>query len=201
MKTVAEKQLLLVYRDHGFLQAKIEQLKPLMENSEVTVEVSLSEGDQFKLGGCQWSGNTLMSAADLNKFIHLKPGEPVNLSTLEEDLASARKALGKFGREAATIQPEPTYSAGAVSYIFQVHEGEVYRMGNFELEGVAPELSAKLAESWKLAPGATYDNTYVNQFFRNVATRLPGKHWEWLTFEQVDSANKVVNVRLELSTK
>lgn len=201
LKSILEKNLLPVYRDRGFLQAKIDELKPQLHASDVSLEVDLFEGEQYKLRDYRWSGNTVIPAEELARQIRLKPGEPVNFSALEDDLGKIRKTYGRFGREAAMVKPVPTYVGDTVTYLFDVTEGDLYRMGKLQIEGVEPGLAAKLAENWKLAAGAPYDNTYVVQFFKNVAQRMPNRSWEWLTFEDIDSASKLVNVRLQLTRK
>jgi outer membrane protein assembly factor BamA len=78
------------------------------------------EGGQYRLADFTWSGNTLVSSADLSRYITLKPGEPANAPKLAYDLAQARKLFLKFGREAAAITPVPTFTGETVSYVFNV---------------------------------------------------------------------------------
>jgi len=201
LKSILEKNLLPVYRDRGFLQVRIDSLTPRLNASDVSLEVNLAEGEQYKLADYRWSGNTVIAGEELARQIRLKRGQPVNLSALEDDLGKIRKAYGKFGREAAVVKPVPTYAGDTVSYQFEVTEGDLYRMGKLQIEGVDPGSAARLAENWKLAAGAPYDNTYVLQFFENVAQKMPNRSWEWMTFEDIDAANKLVNVRLQLTRK
>lgn len=201
VQSIVEKNILPVYQDRGFLRASVDHVKPQIDGGNVVVAVAVTEGEQYKLAGFQWSGNTVIASQDLSRQISLKIGDPVNSSKLQEDLGKVRKAYGKFGREAAFVKMVPSFNADSVSYVFEVHEGDLYRMGKFQLEGVSADLAAKLSENWKLAPGAPYDNTYVLQFFRNVASKMPMRSWEWMTVEDVDSTSKIVNVRLELTRK
>jgi hypothetical protein len=53
-------------------------------------------------------------------------------------------------------------------------------------------------QNWKLAEGEPYDSTYVQQFLAHTMLKVPGHKWSWMTFEQVDDAQKVVNVHLQL---
>lgn len=197
--TVLAKNLVPLYREHGFLKFTILEIKPKLENPEsVDVEISVSEGDQYKLESFSWSGNTLVASDELSKRITLKPGEPVNTVQLEHDLAQAKKLFGKFGREGVIINPNPTFSNGAVSYKFEVTEGELYHMGRVEIEGLDAEQVRKLLLGWKLGEGEPYDNTYVHQFLAHTVLKIPAHKWQWMSFEQVDDTQKTVNVRLQL---
>jgi len=196
---VLEKNLVPLYRQHGYLKFAIAEVHPKLADKElVDVEVSVSEGEQYRLAAYTWSGNTLIAADELSKRITLKMGEPANAQQLDRDLAQVRVLFGKFGREGVIITPVATFSGGAVTYNFEVKEGELYHMGKVEIEGVEPEQARKLAQGWKLGEGEPYDNTYVHQFLAHTVLKVPGHKWEWMTFEQIDDTQKTVNVRLQV---
>lgn len=196
---VLEKNLVPLYRQHGFLRFAIVDIKPTLgDKDQVKVEVSINEGDQYRLGEFTWSGNTLVKSDELSRRLTLKPGEPVNALQLDRDLVQARKLFGKFGREGVVINAVPTFAADTVNYRLQVKEGDLYYMGKVEIEGIDAEQAGKLIQAWKLGEGQPYDNTYVNQFLAHAVLKIPGRKWEWMTFEQVDDAQKTVNVRLQV---
>ncbi|HEY2393539.1 MAG TPA: POTRA domain-containing protein [Candidatus Angelobacter sp.] len=196
---VMEKNLVPIYRQRGYLKFAIGEIQPKVEGKDaVSVEVAVSEGDQYRLSGFSWSGNTLISSDELSKHITLKTGEPVDALQLERDLTQVRKLFGKFGREAISISSVPAFNGNSVTYNFVVKEGDLYHMGKLEIEGVEPETSRKLAQNWKLAEGEPYDSTYIQQFLAHTLLKVPGHKWTWMTFEQVDDSQKSVNVRLQV---
>jgi outer membrane protein insertion porin family len=196
---VLEKNLTPIYQQRGYLKFAITEIKPKVdEKSQVLVEATLSEGEQYRMAGLSWSGNTLISSDELTKHITLKSGSPVDALQLDRDLAQVRKLYGKFGREAVSIKPVPAFVDNTVSYAFQVTEGDLYRMGKLEIEGVEPEQAHKLEQIWKLAEGAPYDATYVHQFIADTVVKVPGHKWAWKMFEQIDDPQKTVNVRLQI---
>jgi len=196
---VLEKNLVPLYRQHGYLKFSITGVTPKLEaENRVSVEVAASEGNQYKLGTYAWTGNTLVASDALSKCITVKAGEPLNAMQLDHDLAQAKKLFGKFGREGAIIKPVAAFSAETVSYSFEVTEGELYHMGKLEIEGIAPDQVLRLRQGWKLGEGEPYDNTYVHQFLEHTVLKVPGRRWEWMTFEQINDENKTVNVRLQV---
>jgi outer membrane protein assembly factor BamA len=196
---VLEKNLVPVYQQHGYLKFAIAGIKPKVAGTDaVNLEILVNEGDQYRLAGYSWSGNTLIPGDELSKRISIKAGEPVNSLQLDRDLAQVRKLFGKFGREGVIIRPVPTFTNGTVTYAFEVREGDLYHMGKLEIEGVEPEQAHKLEQGWKLGEGEPYDNTYVQQFLSHTVLKVPGRKWTWLTLEQVDDAQKTVNVRLQI---
>jgi outer membrane protein assembly factor BamA len=196
---VLSKNLTPVYHAHGYLKFALGEIKPKAEGKDsATLDVTVSEGDQYKLAGYSWTGNTLIPSDELSKQISLKTSQPVDGPQLDQDLSRVRKLFGKFGREGISINPVPTFNGNDVTYSFQVNEGELYHMGKLEIEGMEPEPQRKLMQSWKLAEGEPYDSTYVQQFLSHTMLRVPGHKWSWMTFEQVDDTQKVVNVHLQL---
>ena len=196
---VLAKNLLPIYHQHGYLKSAIGEIKPKAEEKDlVSVEVSVSEGDQYRLAGYSWSGNTLVSADELSKRITLKTGNPIDALQLDRDLVQVRKLFGKFGREGVTITPVPAFAANSVTYTFEIKEGELYHMGKLEIEGVDAEAARKLSQGWKLGEGEPYDSTYIQQFVEHTLLRVPGHKWSWMTFEQIDETQKTVNVRLQV---
>jgi outer membrane protein assembly factor BamA len=197
---VLEKNLVPIYRQRGYLKFAIAEIKPHIEGKDlVTLEVSVSEGDQYRLSGFSWSGNTLISSDELSKRITLKIGSPVDAPQLDRDLAQVRKLFGKFGREGVMIKPVPSFvDDTTVTYAFQVTEGDLYHMGKLEIQGVEPQQAHKLEQLWKLAEGEPYDATYVTQFMANTVVKIPGHKWNWMMFEQIDDTQKTVSVRLQI---
>lgn len=196
---VLEKNLSPIYQQRGYLKFAINDIKPKVDDkSQVTIETTLSEGEQYRLGGVSWSGNTLISSDELAKRITLKPGSPVDALQLDRDLSQVRKLYGKFGREAVIIKPVPAFVNDTVNYAFQVTEGDLYHMGKLEIQGVEPEQAHKLEQIWKLAEGAPYDATYVHEFIANTVVKVPGHKWTWKMLEQIDDPQKTVNVRLQI---
>jgi outer membrane protein assembly factor BamA len=196
---VLEKNLVPIYRQHGYLKFAIAAIKPKIEAKDlVAIEVKVSEGEQYRLTGFSWSGNTLISGDELSKRISLKTGNPVDEPQLDRDLAQVRKLYGKFGREGVMIKPVPSFADNTVSYAFQVTEGDLYHMGKLEIQGVEPEQAHKLEQIWKLAEGEPYDATYVQKFMANTLVKVPGHKWAWMMFEQIDDIQKTVSVRLQI---
>ena len=196
---VLEKNLVPVYRQHGYLKFAVAGINPKVVGTDtVKLEILVNEGDQYRLAGYSWSGNTLIPGDELSKRVSLKTGEPVNALQLDRDLAQVRKLFGKFGREGVIIRPVPTFTNGTVTYALEVREGDLYHMGKLEIEGVEPEQARKLEQGWKLGEGEPYDNTYVQQFLSHTVLKVPGRKWTWLTLEQVDDTQKTVNVRLQI---
>lgn len=202
VKKNVERILMPVYLEQGYTGFKLADVHPsLGDDNTLTVRIAVDEGTQYKLAGYTWSGNTVATAEQLSKFITLKPGEPVNFPRLQTELDSAGKFLGKFGRVAAVINPVPKTVGDKVSYEFQVSEGDVYRMGDLDVQGLDSAATQKIRDFWKLAPGSPYDNSYAPSFVAHLIMRRAGSSFACEFLEQQDDSQKVVNVQLRFKTE
>lgn len=201
IKQALTRNLVPVCRNRGFLKCAVDAFNPELQQQAVTIVADISEGPQFKLSGYQWSGNTLIPTAELTKHITIKVGEPVDFSRLQDDLAKVKKAYGKFGREAATVNALPAFNGDQVAYTFQVNEGDVFHMGTVEFLGMDSALAQKLQAAWKLSEGQPYDNTYYQRFIAGIAMSNPGRQLEWSAVEDIDSQRKTVNLKLQLRSR
>lgn len=202
VKKNMERILVPAYLERGYIQFKSADIRPKMEDDNtLAITISASEGTQYKLAGYSWSGNTVASAEQLSKFITLRPGEPVNLPRLQNEVEAARKFLGKFGRAAAAINPLPKFLEDRVSYEFQVTEGDVYRMGDLDIQGLDSAATQKIRDFWKLAPGSPYDNSYAPSFVKHLIMRRAGSSFTCEFLEQQDDSQKLVNVQLHFKAE
>jgi outer membrane protein insertion porin family len=196
---VLEKNLVPMYRQQGYLKFTINEIKPHTEaKDQVSIDVSVSEGDQYRLAGYGWSGNTLIPSDELSKHISMKPEKTIDALQLERDLIDERKLFFKFGREGVTITPVTVFNDKSVTYTFTIVEGPQYHMGKLEIEGVDAQATHKLTQNWKLAEGEPYDNTYIQQFLSHTVLKIPGHKWSWTAVEQIDDVQKAVNVHLQV---
>jgi outer membrane protein assembly factor BamA len=198
---VLKKDLLPLYWERGYLRTTFGEVKPRLSNGLVEIDVAVSEGDQYRLAGYSWSGNTLVSSEELSKRITVKPGELANAVKLGHDLNAARRLFGKVGHEGAAISQVPTFNGETVTYRFEVKEGELYHMGRVEISGVSTEASQKLLGLWKMPEGTPYDNTYPLQFTMVLRQSSPTggpPRGQWEVHEHIDDARKVVDVVFQL---
>ena len=74
-------------------------------------------------------------------------------------------------RIAAT--PEMNDADATVKYLFQVQEGDIYKMGDLEVRGLDSKTTERMATAWKLREGDTYDAQYPKKFLETVFSMLP----------------------------
>lgn len=197
-----------VYLRLGYLKVNFgdAHVKVAEDGPRTLVDVSfpVMPGRQYKLVGLNWQKNTVVATEKLQQLIHLKSGEPVNAVQLDEDLGAVRKLYGTKGYLFARVDPRPAMDDGqsTVSYELNVTEGDLYRMGDLELDGLDADATKRMTEQWQMKKGDPYDNSYLPRFFsityRDVGLRRP---YDVVRKESINQQDKTVTVALHFMPK
>ena len=208
LQVQAEKNLLPVYLERGYLKAtfadanaKVAQETP--QETTVDIDFPLDAGRQYKLTQIPWSGNTVFKAEKLQPLIHLQTGQFANAVQLATDLEAVQKLYGTRGYLAARIRsvPQMDDTQSTVSYQLQVHEGDVYHMGELDIQGLDARTTARLVEGWKLRGGDVYDASYPQQFLNDTNHVIPLAPWKISFHNSLNEKDKTVDVTLRFDPK
>jgi outer membrane protein insertion porin family len=209
LRVQEDQDFLPVYRSRGYLKATFGDAQANVVNdspqqSVVDVKFPVEPGRQYKIEDVRWEGNSVFPGERLQPFLHLRAGQPVDAVQLGDDLEAAKKLYGTRGYLAVAIQPVPEFHDGAstVSYRLQVHEGDVYRMGELEIRGLDPRDTARLVDLWKLHEGDPFDDSYPKAFVEGAVKSL-SLTGEWIVIpHQADNdSDKTVDVAMRFEVK
>ena len=199
------KHAVAVYGKLGYLKAqfdlpKVSVLKEDADGPEIALQVPVDEGPQYTFAGADWSGNHVISAADLAKLIDLKLGVPADTSQLSVALAKARDFYGTKGfmyvqvKATATLDNEKHTSVIHLN----VDEGMQYRMGKLELLNLPPEQIEVVRRVWEIKPGDVYDSNYPKTFITNHPRELAFLDGWAATYTQtIDDDRRVVDLSMK----
>ncbi len=209
LRVQAEKDLLPVYLERGYLKAAFADAQPIIvrdspQETVVDVTFPVDPGRQYKTTEIQFSGYKAFPIEKLRELIHQQLGQPANAVQLASDLEATKKLYGTRGYMAASIQttPEMDDAQSTVKYLLQFHEGDVYKMGELEIHGLDSRTTARLIERWKLLAGDPYDASYAKRFLDESAYELP-RHVEWkiTVNESLNEKDKTMDVTLRFDSK
>jgi len=173
-KTFPKYGLYPIYRELGHLRASFgapvakPQANGGCEGVDLTIPVN--EGPRYSWAKAEWSGNQLLSAEELDNALGMKPGEAANGKKFDKGLTEVQRAYGKHGYIQSHMEPTPEFDDATpkVTFKIAVNEGPQFKMGTVEFKGFSVDDAAVLSKKWALKSGEIYDQTYANQFFREV---------------------------------
>jgi outer membrane protein assembly factor BamA len=177
----ANYTLFPLYRRLGRLRAQFQEPTPALAEGVpnclggVIVSVPVDEGAVYSWAAAEWSGNQSLSATELSAALGMKTGEIADGFKIEAGLQEVRKVYSRKGYVAVRTKEAFEFdSTQRVTYRIAVQEGRQYRMGNLIINGLAPDLTQELKQSWTLAPGAVFDGSYADDFRLNALPRFIG---------------------------
>jgi outer membrane protein assembly factor BamA len=151
-----------------------------------------------------WAGNALFTDGQLQELIHLKAGEPANAVQLNDDLDEIHKLYGTKGYLFAHADPTPEMddAQSTVRYQISVTEGDLYRMGELQIDGLDADGAKKMFAQWQLKKGDPYDSGYLQRFFK-VMYRDFGQRVTYTVVpkQAINQQDKTVSVSLHFVPK
>lgn len=197
-----------VYLARGHLKAQFAeaQAKVAEDGSTTLVDVSfpVTPGIQYKLTDVQFANNVVFPAEKLRDIVHLKAGEPANAVQLAEDLKQIHKLYASKGYLLARVDSASAMDdfKATVSYRLDVKEGDQYRMGELNIDGIPAENAKKMAAQWQMKKGDPFDESYLQRFFglmyRDVGLRTP---YNVVPKQAMNQHDKTVSVSLHFVPK
>ena len=209
VQAFASKTLLPIYLERGFLKAafgdpQAKVLKDTDEDTLIQVQLPVTPGHKYKVSSFQWEGNSAFKAEKLQSMIHAQVGETINAEQLHTDLDAIHKFYGSRGYMLATVKPVPEFddAANSVAYKLEVNEGEVFHLGDLDIQGLDAKTVDRLREAWTLREADPYDNTYPRRFFEQTVKLLSRDvTWTVSIHEGVNEKEKTVDVTLRYGLK
>lgn len=195
-----------VYRKRGFLDetAGVKRQTPLLDAGKVLVpvEVSITEGEQYHLGGFTLAGSVLVSQEEFDKGAKLKAGDVVDEDKLHATMKSLSRPYISRGYLHAKIAATPALDREKhiADYAISVVPGDVYTMGNLTVRGVDDNLKALVLKTWSMKAGDPFDGNYATNFLtsnKNALHALDGFSGVYKQIEHLDT--HVVDLEFTLS--
>jgi outer membrane protein assembly factor BamA len=163
--------LTTAYHNDGYLDmtvVSITQAPPQVTPAGVglAMTATVNEGSPYSLFQLTWPGSDVISTADFNRQVKLKPGDVASEAALRQSLSIIAAAYFAKGYQDAKVQAPPTFDhlGHHVSYTIAVVPGPQYRIHAIKTVGLSDEQQKQFTSAWGMNAGDIYDTTYVNTF-------------------------------------
>jgi outer membrane protein assembly factor BamA len=178
----AVNNLTKIYRELGYLKVEFAPASAKPEasakcQSGVDVTIPVDEGKMYKWQKAEWSGNSALTAAELDSLLDMQPGKPANGVKLDKAATDIEKAYGRKGFITAHVRATPEFDdrGETVVYKMDLREGPQFRMGTLTTKGFPPSEAKMLSSKWELKSGDIFDEGYGMDFSKkNMGTILRG---------------------------
>lgn len=98
-------RILELYRDHGYVQARVEshEIVPDLARRKVTLRVRVVEGPQFRTGSVTVRGNEVLSTDEIRGLVRLREGEVFSRAALRASQRAISDRYSQLGRARAEV--------------------------------------------------------------------------------------------------
>ena len=194
------------FQERGYFGAdvsevEIKRLDQLARPMPVRIEANVTEGPRFKITGFRVENNKGMTAEQITALLPLKVGDLFSTGAVRSGLAAMRKAYAKNGYlDFYAVPTTEKLSDAQVQVIFDMHEGDQFRMGALHVDG-AHDIAEKLERLWKLGPGEPFDYECLQQFLDDNKDLLPADFSRGNTYLVKNCHDGTVSVHIALDMK
>ncbi|HEX5708747.1 MAG TPA: POTRA domain-containing protein [Pyrinomonadaceae bacterium] len=172
----AAEHLLAFYYTRGHLRAafRAPRVKPVSTDDckdGLSLEVPVDEGIAYVWDGAEWTGNTELTAAELDRALGMPPKVLVDGTKIDKGMESVARAYARKGYLAVRVTRRAVFDdeGRRVRFRFEVEEGPQYRMGQLTLTGLPEQDSNMLRGRWRILSREPYDAEYVKEFIQKEA--------------------------------
>jgi outer membrane protein insertion porin family len=181
-------RIIQLYNDHGYVQARVEksEIDVDRENARATIRVVVVEGPQFKVGGVDVTGHTLLPPEEIRKRIQLKSGDVFSRSKLRDSVSGVIDLYSAIGRASADVSPNTMQDLPnrLVNVVFEIVEGPETYVERINIAGNTRSEEKILRREIPMAEGDLFTSqklarakqrlTNLNYFDKVEAKTVPG---------------------------
>jgi outer membrane protein insertion porin family len=125
------ERLLSLYNDHGFVQARVDppEVKVDRQRARVTIEFTVVEGPQYRIGDVRVAGVTLLPESEVRRQVIFKSGDVYSRTKLRDSIRGIVDLYSTIGHASADVLPKTEQHADTnlMDVLVEVTEGpEVY---------------------------------------------------------------------------
>ncbi|HEX9748878.1 MAG TPA: outer membrane protein assembly factor BamA [Methylomirabilota bacterium] len=181
-------RIVQLYNDHGYVQARVEksEIDVDREKARATIRIVVVEGPQFKVGGVDVTGNSLLPQEEIRKRIQLKSGDVFSRGKLRDSVTGITDLYSAIGRASADVSPNTMQDTPTrlVNVVFEIVEGPETYVERINISGNTRSEEKILRREIPMAEGDLFTSqkltrakqrlTNLNYFDKVEARTAPG---------------------------
>ena len=136
LKTDIER-LTAFYYDHGYIDVKIDEPVVEREKDGLKVTIKIDEGEQYKVGKVDISGDLLPDMTKARAKLSLAPGEVFRTSKLRDDISALTEIYGDEGYAFVNVTPDTAVDQAdkTVDVTYKVSKGPAVTIDKIDITG------------------------------------------------------------------
>jgi outer membrane protein insertion porin family len=206
LKTISD-QVQSLYEGLGYPQAKAVATVKSLGGGNSALTLAVEEGPQVRVAEITFEGAKKLAEVELRKSLRSVIGTPYLKDLVERDTLAITSAYFDHGMVNAnvtnTTRPFAAGPAGAVEVVFQVKEGEVFRLGKLALTGFSIGAEKDLLKALEAKPKSVFSRAVLQRDMDRLRARAKEKGYvvEVTPLTTIDADKKIIDVAFELEKR
>lgn len=148
---------------YGVISEPVVTLSP--DKKKLHIKISISEGNQYKVGEVSFNGNTVFGSTELYKHIETATGKIFNRTVLRNDIDNILDLYMEKGYAGADINPliDVNTKEKFANITFSITEGEIFRIGRIEITGNEKTRDKVIRREIRLDEGDIFNNKLLKR--------------------------------------
>ena len=146
------------YNDAGYLRVELGEPRVTVEDQRLVVDVEVKEGDRYKVGTLDVSGDPTVTIGELEPDLTLADDEWFNRSHLTEDVDFVTRRYTDRGFFYANVNPQTRVDdqTKTVDVDFDVQKGPLYFVRQIDIAGNTRTVDRVIRREMQLVEGELY---------------------------------------------
>jgi len=161
-----------LYFNEGYVQVKVDrpQVYVTPDKKAIYITIRVEEGDQFKVGTVDFTGDLLFSRAELFESTHIQEQDIFKYQILQDDLKALQAKYGDLGYAYANPIPRTRIREAdkEVDITFEIDKGYKVYFGKFNMVGDSKTRDKVIRREMKIVEGELYNETRKRESLENI---------------------------------
>ncbi len=166
------QMLNFLYFNEGYVQVKIDrpQVYVTPDKKGIYISFRVEEGEQFKVGTVDFTGDLLFSRSELFESTHIQEQDLFRYQVLQEDLKALQAKYGDLGYAYANPIPRTRIREAdrEVDITFEIDKGYKVYIGRINMVGDSKTRDKVIRREMRILEGELYNETRKRESLDNV---------------------------------
>jgi outer membrane protein assembly complex protein YaeT len=166
-------RIVQLYNDHGYVQARVESVETIVsrEKPRATVRIVVVEGPQFKVGGVDVTGNSVLPLEEIRRRLELRTGDVFSRSALRHSVQGIADLYGAIGRVYTDVYPHTVEDSPnrLVNIVVEIVEGPETYVERINISGNTRTEERVLRRELPIAEGDLFTSQKLAQLKQRIA--------------------------------
>jgi outer membrane protein insertion porin family len=161
-----------IYADRGYIYAKLAKPSVALSPDKrfLYLTVRIDEGEQFRVGKIDFSGELLHDKSELFKLVQVRTGELFARSQIQKDLFAVADLYRDDGYAYANVNPETKVDNAAriVDLTYDIQPGRKVYFERIDISGNTKTRDKVIRREMRIYEGELYSQTGINRSKQRV---------------------------------